>query len=687
MVAKRRSKKGDEMPHDIVPMLCTLVEKPPASEEYLYEVKWDGYRIIAYVSDANVTLRSRGGQDYTAKYPLVVRALAQLGHDAVLDGEVVVFGDDGLPDFGALQRYNGKTTPISYCLFDLLWLDGKSMLDEPLESRKALLQKVIGRFPVLRYSESFDDGHALYTEMQNRGLEGIIAKLRGSVYIPGNRGSYWLKIPTRIRQEFVIGAYAESERGRAFRSLLFGAYNNAGQLEWIGRSGGGFKHKEMPAILARLKKLEIKKSPFVNKILDTKGAVIHYLKPVLVANFEFAAWTESGRIRKPATFLGFRTDKDPKTVVRELPTSVPKNTPQEEKRPLKKTSHAGKTMVSKKQHKYLNRDSNWKRIDEEQQDAEWLDFEMQHCTIPVHNLQRELWKDVPKGKLLIYYNQISSLILPYIYDRPQSLNLKLTHAGGPTTFLKDMENRQPDCAQIFTTKREIENRQKRNVIDYLVVNNAETLIYMIDLGCVDVNPWSSRVQHPKEPDYLWLDLDPTIPGSFSKSDKREAEEVGFNMAKETALAAHEVLKKFKLTSFVKTSGKTGMHIYIPCHGFSNAMVTDMAYKLAKEIHLLVPDITTLNRTVAQRGNNVYIDPEQNYYTKTLAAPYSIRPYHEPLVSAPLDWREVKPSLDRWAFNLNTMQDRLRKKGDLFQRLMDKKIAASNAKILMKRFGE
>src|SRR5579872_798759 len=191
----------------------------------------------------------------------------------------------------------------------------------PLEQRKAALKQLIKGHPVFRFSESFDNGPGLYAEMLKLNLEGIVAKRRNSIYRPDNRGNDWLKTPTRKRQEFVIGGWSESDKVRAFKSLLFGAYRN-GKLEWIGRSGGGYKEAEMPGILKQLKRLEIDRSPFVNEVLDTKGAVTHWVKPELVANFEFASWTRSGRIRKPATFLGFRKDKKPEQVVREIPKPV-----------------------------------------------------------------------------------------------------------------------------------------------------------------------------------------------------------------------------------------------------------------------------------------------------------------------------------------------------------------------------
>jgi len=290
---------------------------------------------------------------------------------------------------------------------------------------------------------------------------------------------------------------------------------------------------------------------------------------------------------------------------------------------------------------------------------------------------------VPKGKLLIYYSEMADYILPYIKDRPQSLNLKLAHAGGPTTFLKDMENRQPDCTKVFTDERRVKKTGKRAQIDYLICNNLETLIYLIDLGCVDVNTWASRAQHIEEPDYLWLDLDPTIPKGLKRKALQEAESKGFEKAIQVAIATQKVLKIRKLTGFVKTSGKTGLHIYIPCSGINFGEARATAYKIADEVHKLVAKISTREESIDLRGDKVYIDAGQNDYADTLAAPYSIRPYHQPLVSAPLEWKELKKGLDRYAFTMNSMQERLNRKGDLWKKLNDKKVIAANNKFLEK----
>ncbi|UPK67969.1 DNA ligase D [Chitinophaga filiformis] len=690
VVAKKSAgKRKVAMPKGIEPMLCTLIATPIDDPDYIYEVKFDGYRIISYVQTDDIRLGSRGGKDYTSRYPLIVEALRKIGYQVVLDGEVVVFNEDGVPDFDALQSYNGHTTPISYCLFDLLWLDGRDLMQLPLMERKAKLRDLIAGIEGLVYSESFDDGPGLYDLMIKNGIEGIVAKRKGSKYLPGNRGYDWLKVPVKIKQEFVIGAYAESDTKRAFKSLLFGAYNDEKKLEWIGRSGGGFKEREMPAILARLQQLEQKRSPFVNPILDTKGARIHYLKPTLVANFEFSGWTKSGRIRKPATFLAFREDKGPKEVIREVPQQVHRNTTSSSRKSpipdikpiLQQRLKRGKGGVGK----YLNKDSNWKKVDAEQKGATWMPFEMEQCTIQVHNIERELWEGIPKAKLLIYYNEMAPLMLPYLRDRPQSLHLKLKNAGASRDFIKDMEDRQPDCATVFTDIRRNRKEGKRDQIDYLVINNAETLIYACDLGIVDVNPWASHWQTPDHPDQLWIDLDPTSVAGKTRSNPYQSEDEGFKKAIEIARAAKEVLDKRKIKGFLKTSGKTGIHIYLPCTQIDFTQSRIIASHLCDEIHELVPDISTRNESKNARGNKVYIDAGQNDYADTLAAPYSIRPYHQPLISTPLDWKELRPSLDRWAFNMETIHARLSKKGDLFKGVLDRKLAVVNTRLLLKHY--
>jgi len=654
------------MPTSISPMLCTLTKSVIDDPDYIYEIKWDGYRIISYVQKGKVRLDSRSSLDYTARYPPIVQALKDLGHDAVLDGEAVVFNKEGMPDFDALQLYNGHNTDISYCVFDLLWLDGYDLMGLPLETRKSLLTALIADHPTFRVSESFDDGPGLYQEMLDRNLEGIVAKRRNSEYHPGQRGNDWLKTPTRKRQEFVIGGWAESDKSRSFRSLLFGAYNGK-NFEWIGRSGGGFKEKDMPGILKKLESLEIDKSPFVNKVLDTKGAKIHWVKPQLVANFEFATWTKSGRIRKPATFLEFRGDKKPTQVVREVPKPVSA---------VEEQIHNNPAAASKSDRKNVAKPmpgSNWPLV-EKQPMNQHDTIDIGHCTIDVFNVDRQIWKGITKAGLIEYYHHVAPYILPYLKDRPESLYLKLTNASAPGLYIKDMEGRQPECADIFTDTRRHPAKGKRNKIDYLVCNNEATLLWMINLGCIDINPWNSRIVAPENPDYLAIDLDPTA------KDKKAHY---LDKLLDTALAAKVWCDKHKVKAFVKTSGKTGIHFYIPCTGIEYSQARTITEQICAAIHDLAPKSSTIENSISQRHDLVYVDPSQNDYADTLAAPYSVRPFHIPTVSTPLDWKEINRRLDPSSFSIDNTLARLKKKGDLFAGVLDKRIATANMKILKK----
>jgi bifunctional non-homologous end joining protein LigD len=253
----------------------------------------------------------------------------------------------------------------------------------------------------------------------------------------------------------------------------------------------------------------------------------------------------------------------------------------------------------------------------------------------------------------------------------------LTHAGAPRTFIKDMEDRQPACAGIFVDRRIHGKPGKREQIDYLICNNLETLIYMVDLGCVDINPWASRIGHIKAPDYLSIDLDPTIPDKLSGKQRMKKEDEGFRKAIQVAMAAGKIFNKNKLKTFIKTSGQTGLHIYIPCSGFEYNEPRKLAFKLAEKIHAATAKISTLQASKDLRADKVYIDTTLNDYADTLAAAYSIRPYHKPLVSTPLDWREINKNLDRYAFTMDSVQSRVAKKGNLWDRLLDEKIITAN----------
>jgi bifunctional non-homologous end joining protein LigD len=661
----KREGKRAVMPKAIAPMLCTLTKAVINDPGYLHEIKWDGYRILSYVQNGKVHLDSRSAIDYTSRYPRVVEALRSLGRNVVIDGEMVVFNGEGMPDFDALQLYNGGDADINYCVFDILWLDGYSLLELPLEERKKILKNLVTGYSTFRFSESFDDGPALYEEMKKQNLEGIVSKRRDSPYVPGERAKNWLKTPTHKRQEFVIGGWAESDKSRAFKSLLFGAYNGK-DLEWIGRSGGGYKEKDMPGILKILKSLEIDRSPFADEVLDSKGAKIHWVKPELVANFEFATWTKTGRIRKPATFLGFRGDKKPRQVVREIPKSITAITDETQKR-----------IVSVPKKKAITRSADtkpsgpWRAVDGQNKDRPDT-MDVDGYPVGLFNVGREVWKGVPKSRLIEYYHDIAAYILPYLKDRPESLFLKLTNAAASGMYIKDMEGRQPSFAEIFTVARRHPMEGKRSTIDYLICNNEATLLWMVNMGCVDINPWNSRISAPENPDFLAIDLDPTV----------KDEKSGYiDKLLDTAIAARAWFDKHKIRAFAKTSGRTGIHFFVPCKGFNYPQARTITEMICAGIHDLVPASSTIEHSISERGDLVYVDPSQNDYGDTLAAPYSVRSFDIPMVSTPLEWGEISRRLDPRAFTIDTILPRLKKKGDLFAAVLDKKIAVSNTKLL------
>ena len=631
-------------------MLATLTKEPFDNDDWVFEVKWDGFRVVAYIQKGIVRLLSRSGQNYTRNYPTLVEDLSKLKRDAVIDGEVVLIDDSGKPNFDELQRHDGSF-PIIYYAFDLLWLDGKDVTGLPLVKRKQLLEKILPTSDSVRYSDHFEDGLALFRHMKELEMEGILAKKKGSIYRPGIRTNDWLKIQTAKRQEFVVGAWTESTSGRLFRSLLFGWYID-GELHFVGHAGHGFKESETAKILARLKKLEIKKSPFVNEVdAETK---VHWIKPELVIDVKFATFTRSGRIRKPAVFLGFRADKKPAEVTRDSYALNGNESKKVQDTPAKK-----KTLQTAE-------DSNWPVLEKQKITSE-EQFNIDGNKLTLTNVEKALWDGVTKADLIQYYHSISPFILPHLKERPLSLHIKHIAPAAPGMYIKDMEGRQPEWADIFSIQRKHKKEGKRDVIDYLVCNNLSTLLYVVNLNCIDFNPWTSRVSNYLYPDFIIIDLDP------SDDD--------FKKAVEAARAAKEIFNKYKLKVFPKTSGKSGIHLYIPCRGFTFPQARTVAENICGQVHELIPTVTTTEVEIDRRGKKLYLDPNQNDEADTAAAVYSVRPYHLPTVSTPVDWKEINPRLDPRDFTIQNIRQRIKKKGDLFLDVLNQKVAEQNSKSL------
>ena len=636
-----------EFPQGIRPMLATLTKEPFNNEDWIYEVKWDGYRVLAHMRKGTVKLFSRSGQNYTSKYQPVVDEFSRFKHDAVIDGELVLLDESGKPNFDELQRYDSKY-PLIFYAFDLLWLDGKLLTSLPLLQRKEILQEILAQSDTIKFSEHFEDGLALFEQMRMLEMEGMMAKKKESIYRPGIRSNDWLKIQTSKRQEFVVGGWSESTNGRTFRSLIFGWYVD-GKLHYVGHAGHGFKESQTREILATLKKIETKKSPFVDEVdAETK---VHWVKPELVIDVKFATFTRIGKIRKPAIFLGFRTDKRPQEVTQQEAT---KDLPVKKKKPV------GKISTSK--------DSNWPVLEKQKVTSEDV-LRIEENNVRITNIEKTLWDDITKAELIHYYYSVSSYILPHLKHRPLSLHIKHIAPTVQGMYIKDMEGRQPEYADIFSTPRKHKKTGKRDVIDYLVCNNLATLIYLINLGCIDINPWTSRIDDYLHPDFIIIDLDPS--------------DDNFKKAVEVATAAKELFDKNKLKVFPKTSGKTGMHLFIPCEGFTFPQARSIAENICEQIHEIIPAITTTAIDIDRRGSKVYLDPNQNDEADTVAAAYSVRPYPLPTVSTPVEWKEVNDKLNASDYTIKSMLKRIEKKGDLFGATLDRKTASQNSKSLMK----
>jgi bifunctional non-homologous end joining protein LigD len=312
--------------------------------------------------------------------------------------------------------------------------------------------------------------------------------------------------------------------------------------------------------------------------------------------------------------------------------------------------------------------SNWKLLEAIKPISE-THVDIGNCSIRLTDIDKEIWKGVTKARLIQYYHGVSKYILPHLKDRPLSLYIKHKGPFGKGLYIKDMEGRQPDCANIFSDTRRHKKTGKRDQIDYLVCNNEPTLLYTINLGCIDVNPWMSRTSNIEEPDFINIDLDP--------SDNK------FEKAIEVAQVAKEVLSKHKLKAFPKTSGKTGIHIYIPVVGMNFAEARSCSELLGQKIYEMVPKISTLNVNINSRGNKLFIDYSQNDYADTLACVYSVRPSKIPTVSTPLDWKEIRTGLTPEAFTIDTILERIKRKGELFRDVLNKTPAKKNATILKK----
>jgi bifunctional non-homologous end joining protein LigD len=647
-----------KIPANIKPMKATLVDDAFDDPDWLYEVKWDGYRAIATINKGDVTLVSRNNLPFDKFYP-INKLMRSWDINVVLDGEILVLNDKGISDFGALQNWRSEADGnLVFYVFDILWYDGKNLMDLPLTERQAVLKAVLpSGDDRIRQSQVFAaSGIDFFAAAEKMGLEGIIAKKAGSVYTSDLRSREWLKIKAHRRQEVVIAGFTKNEgTGKAFSALVLGVYDGD-ELKYVGKVGTGFSDKMQKEMMAQFKPLITDKSPFaVEPDVDKPsrfrpkrmGAKPTWLKPELVGEVAFAEVTSDGVFRQ-ASFQGMRVDKKAKDVILE----VPKETEEvvEDKAPVnierKTTAHKAIKPPADTGRKTLLNPTDETQV----RKICGHDLKFTH-------LAKVYWPEdgVTKRDMFNYYYQVAEYILPYLKDRPQSLNRFPGGIHAPSFYQKDVKGKAPDWVKTFPyTNGEGEHKE------YLVGDDEATLLWMASLGCIEMNPWFSRVQSPDNPDFCVIDLDP---------DKHT-----FDQVISAALEVKKVLDAMDVPSYPKTSGSTGMHIYIPLGGQYSYDQSQMFARIVVGIvHDQIPDYTTLERMIAARNGKMYLDFLQNRPGATIAGAYSLRPKVGATVSMPLAWDEVKPGLTMKDFTIFNSIDRLKETGDLFKGVLGKGI--------------
>ena len=691
-------KKGDAVPFptNVSPMLATLVDKPFDEPGWLYEIKWDGYRAVIYLHDGEVSMRSRNNKSFNEKFYAVYNALQQWKINAVLDGEIIVINDKGISNFSDLQNWRSEADgELILYLFDILWLDGYSLLNLPLTERKAILKTVVPDAGIIRISESFEADATQFFEVAKKlNLEGIIAKKADSVYTIGKRTKDWLKIKTGKRQEVIIGGFTNNEgSNKRFSALLVGVNEN-GKLRYTGKIGTGFSDKLQEEMMQQFKLLITNKMPFdqepdVNKPSrfrpNPPRATPTWLKPKLVCEVSYAEITSDGVMRHPS-FEGMRMDKNVKDIYLEKEKSTReiiinrKSVSSENKindmkkkaaKTVKQPGDAGLTT------KLLKGTTNKERKTLLNPTEKSQTKNINGHNITFNNLDKIYYpaikgqKAVTKRDMINYYYRVAPVMLPYMKDRPQTLIRYPNGITGESFYQKDVTGKVPDWVAQFPYSSDAGGDR-----NFMVCTNEASLLLIASLGSLEMHPWSSRVQKPDNPDWCILDLDP-------------GDKTTFGQVIQAAQQIKQVLDAIGVDAYCKTSGATGMHIYIPLGAkYTYEQSKEFGRVLVTIVQSQLPKFTSIERIVQNRQGKMYLDFLQNRPQATLAAPYSLRPKPGATVSMPLYWEEVKKGLKIKNFTIFNAVDRINETGDIFKGVIGKGI---NLKKVLKNinsfFGE
>jgi len=633
--------------NEVEPMLATLVDKPFDSDEWLYEIKWDGYRAVAFAYGSNVELKSRNNKSFSEKFYPIQQELEKMNINAVIDGEIVVLGEKGSADFGSLQNWRSEADgDLVYYVFDILWYEGKDLKDLLLTDRKKILEQILPSSQSIVVSQDFHTSGIEFLEAAKKmGLEGIMAKKKDSLYQTHNRTKDWLKIKANKRQEVVIGGFTLNEdSNKLFSSLLVGVYEGK-KLIYTGKVGTGFNAKMQKEMMQLFKPFITKKIPFseepdVNKPSrfrpNPPHATVTWLKPELIGEVSYTELTTDGVMRHPS-FEGMRSDKKAETVILEKEGDTKDIvTDKSIIKPRSKSKRA--TLLNPTEN------SQVKKVNKHE--------------LKFTNLNKVFWpkEKITKGDLINYYYQVAPILMPYLKERPQSMNRYPNGIDGKSFFFKNVKGKVPDWMDTYDYHSEEDKEDK----EYLIANDEATLLHMINMGSIELNPWNSTIKKPDYPTYCIIDLDP---------DKNT-----FDQVIETALVTKQILDDLGVPCYCKTSGSTGLHIYIP---LGNKYTYEQSKEFARVIVTMVnkelPKITSIERHIADRHGKMYLDFLQNRPHATIASVYSVRPKPGATVSIPLEWDEVKKGLKMSDFTIFNAIDRLESMGDIFKPVLGKGI--------------
>jgi len=663
----------EPMPRHIEPMLAKPGDLPRDDAAYAFEIKWDGIRALLFSEGGRVRIESRNLLDITKQYPELAALGESLGaREVVLDGEIVAFGEGGIPSFSRLQNRMGLTRPadirrkmddypVAFMAFDLLYLDGRSLVGLPYRERRALLQGLELEGPAWRTPAYREGGGAeLQAATKAQGLEGVVAKRLESVYEPGKRSGAWLKIKNSLAQEFVIGGWTPGAGNRldSLGALLLGYYDRTAaqakaegvpqRLHFAGKVGTGFNDRTLRDLMARLSALEADRSPFDQ---GEPEAGSRFVRPELVANVDFTEWTRAGTLRHPS-FEGLRTDKAPGDVVRE--TAATDSEPEEQ-------AFVGTPGVGARRRAREERTTAARPRRAATAEGNRVSVEIEGRELSLSNLDKVLYPSAgfTKAQVVEYYTRIAPVMLPHLFNRP--MTLKRYPDGSEAQYF--YEKQCPSHAPSWVQTKGIFSGSNAKTINYCLVNDLPTLVWLANLATLELHPLLSRAEDVLCPTSVVFDLDPGPP-----ADVLDCAEV--------AIWIRDMFAGIGLQSFVKTSGSKGMQLYLPLNTPATFEQTKpFAHAVARLVEREQPRRVLSSMTRALRTGKVFIDWSQNDDHKTTVAVYSLRAREQPTVSTPVTWDEVEAAVTAkdaglLRFEAGQVLERVARHGDLFAPLLE-----------------